>query len=96
MDEAEEELFLTVQDDHAVVVFDKYATDPEKNPAHARRQPPPGVTPPSPLRILQGNRTQMADPHGIVLDPRRGEIFVTNWGPATSGRRWRRPGKRAW
>ena len=80
VDEAEEELFLTVQDDHAVVVFDKYATDPEKNPAHARRQPPPGVTPPSPLRILQGNRTQMADPHGIVLDPRRGEIFVTNWG----------------
>jgi DNA-binding beta-propeller fold protein YncE len=80
VDEAEQEMFLTIQDDHAVVVFDKQARDPEKNPAHERRQPPPGLTPPSPVRILQGSRTRMADPHGIALNPRRGEIFVANWG----------------
>jgi DNA-binding beta-propeller fold protein YncE len=80
VDEAEQEMFLTIQDDHAVVVFDKHARDPEKNPEHERRQPPPGLMPPSPVRILQGNRTRMADPHGITLDPQRGEIFVANWG----------------
>ncbi len=34
----------------------------------------------SPVRILQGSSTQLADPHGIALDPKRGEIFVSNWG----------------
>jgi DNA-binding beta-propeller fold protein YncE len=80
VDEAAQEMFLTIQDDHAVVVFDKHARDPEENPAHERRQPPPGLTPPSPVRILQGIRTRMADPHGVAFDPRRGEIFVANWG----------------
>jgi DNA-binding beta-propeller fold protein YncE len=62
-DEQEQELFLTVQDDHAVVVYRKGASEQE-----------------SPLRILQGSQTQMADPHGIALDAKRGEIFVANWG----------------
>ena len=62
-DEQEQELFLTIQDDHAVVVFAKDAQDDA-----------------APLRILQGGRTQLADPHGIALDSRRGEIFVSNWG----------------
>ena len=34
----------------------------------------------SPVRILQGSSTQLADPHGIALDPKREEIFVSNWG----------------
>ncbi len=62
-DEQEQELFFTIQDDHAVVVFQKDAKDED-----------------SPLRILQGESTQMADPHGIALDTKRNEIFVSNWG----------------
>lgn len=62
-DEETQELFLTIQDDMAVVVFKKNAADNA-----------------SPVRILQGSRTRMADPHGIAVDPRRGEIFVSNWG----------------
>lgn len=79
VDEAQQELFLTIQDDHAVVVFDKYARDPY--PAWEGRGPPPGPLPsPGPKRILQGGRTMLADPHGIALDTKRGEIFVVNWG----------------
>jgi DNA-binding beta-propeller fold protein YncE len=63
VDEVAQEMFLTIQDDHAVVVFHKDAKD--EDPA---------------LRVLQGSRTQMADPHGLTLDPKRNEIFVANWG----------------
>ena len=62
-DEEEKELFFTIQDDHAVVVFKKDAKNED-----------------SPVRILQGGRTRMADPHGIALDPKTGLIFVSNWG----------------
>ena len=34
----------------------------------------------APVRLLQGPKTQMADPHGIALDPKAGLIYVTNWG----------------
>jgi DNA-binding beta-propeller fold protein YncE len=34
----------------------------------------------SPTGLLQGPETQMADPHGIALDPKADLIFVTNWG----------------
>jgi DNA-binding beta-propeller fold protein YncE len=48
-----------------------------------------------PIRLLQGNATRLADPHGIAVDSRRGLIFVTNHGssrelragPANQGRR---------
>lgn len=62
-DEGAQELFLTIQDDMAVVVFKKDVADKG-----------------GPTRILQGSRTRMADPHGIAVDARRGEIFVSNWG----------------
>ena len=62
-DEQEQELFFTIQDDHAVVVFKKDAQDED-----------------SPIRILQGRSTLMADPHGIALDTKKNEIFVSNWG----------------
>ncbi len=62
-DEEEQELFFTIQDDHAVVVYDKAAKDQDKI-----------------LRVLQGSRTQLADPHGIALDPGTDLIFVSNWG----------------
>jgi DNA-binding beta-propeller fold protein YncE len=34
----------------------------------------------SPIRLLQGPKTLLADPHGIALDPKTGLIYVTNWG----------------
>jgi DNA-binding beta-propeller fold protein YncE len=34
----------------------------------------------SPLRFIQGNRTQLADAHGMALDSKRGLLYVTNWG----------------
>jgi DNA-binding beta-propeller fold protein YncE len=63
VDEDTDEMFLSIQDDHAIVVYNKYAKDED-----------------SPLRIIQGRSTLMADPHGIALDTIKDEIFVTNWG----------------
>ena len=63
VDEETQEVFMTVQDDHAVSVFRKMAVDNEV-----------------PLRLIQGPNTQLADPHGIALDPNTGLIYVTNWG----------------
>jgi DNA-binding beta-propeller fold protein YncE len=34
----------------------------------------------SPIRLLQGNRTGLADPHGLALDPKNRLMFVTNHG----------------
>jgi DNA-binding beta-propeller fold protein YncE len=34
----------------------------------------------SPIRILQGNHTMMANPHGIAHDPKTDLIYVTNFG----------------
>ena len=33
-----------------------------------------------PVRYIQGPNTEMADPHGIVVDSERNEVFVTNHG----------------
>jgi DNA-binding beta-propeller fold protein YncE len=38
----------------------------------------------APLRVLQGDRTRLANPHGIALDRRNGLIFVTNHGQVSS------------
>ena len=63
IDEATQEIFMTVQDDHAVSVFRKAAEDEE-----------------SPVRLIQGPATQLADLHGIAVDSNAGLIYVTNWG----------------
>ena len=34
----------------------------------------------SPVRVLQGSKTLLADPHGIAIDSKAGLIFLTNWG----------------
>jgi DNA-binding beta-propeller fold protein YncE len=56
-----------------------------------------------PVRLLQGSKTQMADPHGITLDPKTGLIYVTNWGthkerrtPETGESNGRAGGKPNW
>lgn len=63
VDEETQEIFMTVQDDHAISVFRKMAAEHE-----------------SPVRLIQGAATQMADPHGIAIDPKTGLLYVTNWG----------------
>ena len=63
VDEPAEEMFLTIQHDNAVVVFDKYAKDDDP-----------------PIRLLQGAGTQLADPHGIAVDPANRLMFVGNYG----------------
>jgi DNA-binding beta-propeller fold protein YncE len=40
----------------------------------------------APLRLVQGDRTRLADPHGIALDPKRGLLFVTNHGSVHQSR----------
>jgi DNA-binding beta-propeller fold protein YncE len=34
----------------------------------------------APLRMLQGDKTLLADPHGIAIDPKRKLLFVSNFG----------------
>ena len=63
VDEEAQEIFMTVQDDHAVSVFRKMAQEND-----------------APVRLIQGSHTQLADPHGITLDPNTDLIYVTNWG----------------
>lgn len=67
VDEAAQEVFLTVQHDSAIVAYRKGAGAEEP-----------------PLRLLQGDRTRLADPHGIAFDPKRGLLFVTNHGSVHS------------
>jgi DNA-binding beta-propeller fold protein YncE len=33
-----------------------------------------------PVRMLQGAKTLLADPHGIAVDPKADLLYVTNWG----------------
>jgi len=63
VDEESQELFLTVQHDHAVVVYRKMAAGEE-----------------APIRLLQGDKTGLADPHGIAVDAKNNLMFVSNFG----------------
>jgi DNA-binding beta-propeller fold protein YncE len=63
VDEEKQELFLTVQHDNAIVVYNKSAKGTE-----------------APLRVVQGDDTGLADPHGMALDTTRNLLYVTNHG----------------
>ena len=63
VDNAHQELLVTIQHDSAIVTYRKQADGKE-----------------SPVRVLQGNRTGLADPHGIAIDPRDDVVFVANYG----------------
>ncbi|MSV35156.1 MAG: hypothetical protein EXQ47_06090 [Bryobacterales bacterium] len=71
VDEDTQELFLTIQDDHAVVVYPKYAEEEALI-----------------KRVIQGKDTGLADPHGIGLDTKRGELYITNWGSNNNRPEW--------
>jgi len=78
VDEEKQEMFLTVEHDNAIVVYNKSAKGTE-----------------APLRVMQGDDTGLADPHGMALDARRGLLWVTNHGATHSVRenpKRRRPG----
>ncbi len=34
----------------------------------------------APLRMIQGNQTKLADPHGIAYDPKEDAVFIANFG----------------
>lgn len=63
VDEARQELFVTVQHDGAVVTWPKNARGEDR-----------------PIRLLQGSRTRMADPHAVAFDPKTRQLFVANYG----------------
>jgi len=63
VDEADQELFMTVEHDNSVVVFRKMAEGDEK-----------------PMRELKGDKTLLADPHGIALDTKNNLLYVSNHG----------------
>ena len=63
VDEKNQELFLTIQHDSAVVVYPKNADRAD-----------------APIRLLQGDRTLLADPHGIAVDNKNNLMFVSNHG----------------
>ena len=63
VDEDRGEMFITIQHDGAVQVFNKTAEGDENA-----------------LRLLQGNRTRLADPHGIAFDPTTRLIYIANYG----------------
>ena len=53
----------------------------------------------TPVRLLQGIRTQLRDPHGIVIDTKNQVMFVSNYGnfhEKQPGGRSRGEGKRNW
>ena len=85
VDEEAKELFLTVQHDNAIVVFNKAATGTE-----------------APIRVIQGNDTGLADPHGMALDPKNKLLYVTNHGsvhevrPPVPGEKKRRVNLPGW
>ncbi len=60
-DEERQEIFMTVQQPPAVVVFRKMAQGTE-----------------APLRILEGQRTLLVDPHGVAVDSKNNLLYVGN------------------
>ena len=67
VDEDEQEMFLTIQHDSAVVVYAKFADRDD-----------------DPIRLIQGDQTKLADPHGIAVDSQNNLIYVTNHGSVSS------------
>ena len=67
VDSVNNEIVVTSQHNHAVVVFRKQAEGEEP-----------------PLRLLQGDRTGLGNPHGIAIDTQNDLLFVTNHGQASS------------
>ena len=80
VDEENQEMFLTVEHDSAVVVYPKMAQGED-----------------DPIRLIQGDHTGLADPHGIAVDPENDWIFVANHGSVHQVREdAENPGRENW
>lgn len=73
VDEENQELFITVEQNSSIVVYRKMASGKE-----------------APLRQIMGDKTQLADPHGMAVDPKNNLLFVNNTGSSHS---WDSTGK---
>ena len=62
-DEMRQELYLTIQNPSAIIVYRKGASNFE-----------------APVRFIEGDATDLADPHGIALDLKNDLIVTTNHG----------------
>ncbi len=63
VDEARQELLLTIQHNSAILVYPKNARGDAE-----------------PIRLIQGDRTRMADPHSIAIDAKNRLLYVVNYG----------------
>ena len=63
VDEARQELLLTIQHNSAILVYPKNARGDAE-----------------PIRLIQGDRTHMADPHSIAMDAKNRLLYVVNYG----------------
>jgi len=63
VDEERGEMFLTIQHDGAIQIYQQGAKGEENA-----------------IRLIQGNKTRLADPHGIAFDPKTRLLYVANYG----------------
>ncbi len=63
VDDDNNEIYITVQENNTLVVYRKEADGKEP-----------------PIREINGNKTQLADPHGVAVDSKANLIFVNNTG----------------
>lgn len=63
VDEAAEEMYMTVEHQNSVVVYHKFAENEDK-----------------PKREIKGDKTLLADPHGVSIDTKNQWLFVANHG----------------
>jgi DNA-binding beta-propeller fold protein YncE len=78
VDEQREEMFVTIQHDGAVQVYNKYARGSVAS--RGRAGDDPATKNDDAIRLIQGPKTRLADPHGIAIDPKTRLLYVANYG----------------
>ena len=76
VDEQRDEMFVTIQHDGAIQVYQKYA----KGNVASRGRAGASSHGDNAIRLIQGPLTQLADPHGIAFDPKTRLLYVANYG----------------
>jgi DNA-binding beta-propeller fold protein YncE len=77
VDEQRNEMFVTIQHDGAIQVYNKYAKGSVAN--RGRAGDPPAKNDDA-IRLIQGPKTHLADPHGIAVDQKTRLLYVANYG----------------
>jgi DNA-binding beta-propeller fold protein YncE len=78
VDEERSELFVTIQHDGAIQVYNKYARGSVAS--RGRAGDDPAAKNEDAIRLIQGPKTHLADPHGIAFDPKTRLLYVANDG----------------